>query len=51
VGKKAYYASQKIFKSKLLSKKAKLKFCWTTVRPAITYVSETRVLKESMKRK
>lgn len=32
-------------------KKAKLKLCWTTVRPAITYVNETRVLKESMRRK
>jgi hypothetical protein len=48
---KDYYANQKIFKKKLLSKKAKLKFSWTTVRPAITYVIETWELKECMKRK
>jgi len=29
LGSKAYYAYQKIFKSKLMSEKAKLKCCWT----------------------
>jgi hypothetical protein len=36
---------------KLLSKKAKLKIYWTLVRPAITYASETWVLKETIKQK
>jgi hypothetical protein len=42
---------KKIFKSKLVSKKAKLKLYWTTIRPAITYASEMWALNESMKRK
>jgi len=49
VGNKAYYAYQKKLTSKLLSKKAKLKLCWTIIRPVITYASETWVLKESVK--
>jgi hypothetical protein len=44
LGNKAYYANQKIFKSELLSKKAKL-MLYHTIRPVITYASETRVLK------
>jgi len=48
---KLYYANKKIFKSKLVSKKAKLKLYWTIITPAITYASETWVLKESMTRK
>jgi len=48
LGNKAHYAYNKIFKSKVLSKKAKLKLHWTIVRPVITYVSKTWVLK-SMK--
>jgi hypothetical protein len=51
VGIKTYYAYQKKLKSKLVSKKAKLKLCWTTIRPVTIYASETWVLKESMKRK
>jgi hypothetical protein len=34
-----------------LSKKAKLKICWTLVRPVITYACETWVLKETIKQK
>ena len=49
VGNKAYYTYQKKPTSKLLSKKVKLKLCWTIIRPVITYASETCVLKESMK--
>jgi len=45
-----YHANRNIFKSKLISKKAKLKF-YRNVRPVITYSSETWVLKESVKRK
>jgi hypothetical protein len=36
---------KKIFKSKLLSKKAKLKLFWTIIRPVITCARETRMLK------
>jgi hypothetical protein len=37
LGNKAFYAYQALFKSKLLSKKAKLKIYWTSVKPVITY--------------
>ena len=49
LGNKAYYANQQIIKSKLVSKKAKLKLYRTIIRPVITNASETWVLKESMK--
>ena len=42
---------KKTFKSKLVSKRAKLKLYWAIIRLLITYASETWVLKESMKRK
>ena len=42
---------KKIFKRKLILKKAKLKLYQTIIRPVITYASETWVLKESIKRK
>jgi hypothetical protein len=45
LGNKAYYAKQKIFKSQLVSKKAKLKLHRTIIRPVITNASETWVLK------
>ena len=51
LGNKAYYANQKIFNSKLVSKKAKLKLHRTIIRLVITNASETWVLKESMTRK
>jgi hypothetical protein len=51
LGNKAYYSNKKIFKSKLLSKKAKLKLYRIIIRPVITNASETWVLKESTKRK
>ena len=41
----------KIFKSKLVPKKAKLKLRWTIIRPVITYAIETWALEECMKRK
>jgi hypothetical protein len=51
LGNKAYYANQTLFKSKLLSKKSKLKMYWTSVRPVVMYACETWVLKESIKQK
>ena len=46
LGSKAYYANQALFKSKLLSKKTKLKIYWALVRPVITYACETWVQKK-----
>jgi len=40
LGSKVYYANQKIFKSKLLLKKAKLKLYWSIIRSVITHASE-----------
>ena len=51
LGNKVYYTNQKIFKSKLSLKKAKLKLYWSIIRPLITYASEAWVLKGSMERK
>ena len=46
-GNKAYYANQKMFQSKLLSRKSKLKLYWTLIRPVAVYACETWVLKEN----
>jgi hypothetical protein len=48
LGNKTFYANQALFKSKLLSKKAKLKIYGTLVRPVITYACETYLLTYSM---
>jgi hypothetical protein len=44
-GRKAFYANQKVFKSKLVSKKAKLQLKLKV----ITFASKTWVLKESVR--
>ena len=51
LGSKSYYVNQKIFKSKLVSKKAKLKLYWTMKRHVIKYAIKMWLLKESTKRK
>ena len=47
LGTKAYYANQKFFKSRLVTKHSKLILYRTVIRPIVTYASETWVLKES----
>jgi hypothetical protein len=42
---KAYYANQFLFKTRLVSKKLKLKPYWSIIRPIVTYACETWVLK------
>jgi hypothetical protein len=48
VGIKAYYANQKLFKSRLVTKHSKLKLYRTVIRPIVTYASKTWELKESI---
>jgi predicted DNA-binding protein YlxM (UPF0122 family) len=43
---KAYYANLKFFKSNLVPKNSKLKLYRSVIRPIVTYVLETWVLKE-----
>jgi hypothetical protein len=47
LGIKAYYANQKFFKSRLVTKYSKLKLYRTVIRPIVTYASETWVLQET----
>jgi hypothetical protein len=51
LGNKAYYANQFFFKSRLVSKKSKLKVYWSIIRPIVTYGCETWVMKETIKNK
>jgi len=51
LGNKVHYANQFSFKSRLVSKKSKLKLYWSTKRPIVTYGCETWVLKETIKNK
>jgi hypothetical protein len=47
-GTKAYSANKTLFKSKLVSRKSKLKLYWSVIRPIVVYSCETWVLKESI---
>jgi sorting nexin-29 len=47
-GNRAYHVHKNLFKSKLISRNVKLQLYNTLIRPTVTYVSETWVLKENM---
>jgi hypothetical protein len=51
LGNKAHYANQFLFKSRLVSKKSKLKLYCSIIRPTVTCVCETWVLKGTVKSK
>jgi len=44
-------SSQFLFKSRLVSKKSKLKLYWSIIRPIVTFACEVWVLKETVKNK
>ena len=48
LGNKAFFANKKIFQSKFISKKAKLKLYFSIIRPVVTYACETWILKETI---
>jgi len=41
LGNKVYFANKKMFQSRLISKRAKLKLYYTVIRPIVTYSCET----------
>jgi hypothetical protein len=47
LGITAYYANQKFFKSRLVTKYSKLKLYRAVIRPIVPYASETWILKET----
>jgi hypothetical protein len=47
-GNKAFCPNKTLLKSKLVSRKSKLKLCWSVIRPTVVYGCETWVLKESI---
>jgi hypothetical protein len=47
-GNKAFYSNRALFKSKLVSRKSKLKLYWSVIRSAVVYGSETWAHKESI---
>jgi hypothetical protein len=48
IGNKFYFANKKMFQSRLISKRTKLKLYYSVIRPMITYSCETWVLKETV---
>ena len=49
-GNKAFYANKTLFKSKLVSRKSKLKFYWSVIRPIVVYVVKHGSLKKVLYR-
>jgi hypothetical protein len=47
-GNKAFCANRALFKSKLMSRKSKLKLYWLVIRLVVVYGCETWVLKEGI---
>ena len=47
LGNKVYFANKKMFQSRLISKRAKLKLYNSLIRPIVTYSCETWMLKET----
>ena len=47
-GNKAFYSNKMLFKSKLVSRKSKLKLYCSVIRPIVVHGCETWVLKESI---
>jgi hypothetical protein len=47
-GNKAFYANKTLFKSKLVSRKSKLKLYWSVIKPIVVYGCETWALKEGI---
>jgi hypothetical protein len=47
-GNKTFCANKTVFKSKLVSRKSRLKLFWSVIRPSVVYGCETWVLKESI---
>jgi hypothetical protein len=45
---RTYFANKKMFQSRLISKRAKLKLYYLVVRPRVTYSCETWMLKETI---
>jgi hypothetical protein len=47
-GNKVYFANKKMFQSRLISKRTKLKLYYSVIRPIVTYSCETWILKETI---
>jgi hypothetical protein len=45
---KVYFANKKMFQSRLISKRAKLKLYYLVIKPVVTYSCETWILKETI---
>jgi hypothetical protein len=50
LGNKAYHPNQFLFKSRLVSKKLKMKLYWSIIRPTVTHAYEIWVLKETIEK-
>jgi len=48
LGNGVYLANKKMFQSRLMSKRAKLKLYYSVIRPIVTYSCETWILKETI---